>query len=305
MQNRRIIEGALRESGAQSRARIETTSISALLSFIRAGWSSIVSETWLKLHGVPPGMRALRLVEPDLGYTIGVVTRETELLPPTVKALLERLPVSDSKAGGARLSGKIASIVLAAGAARRFGGRKQLAQLDGRPLLEHAIASAAKSASDMVVVVLGANADAIESGVDLGGALVVRCPDWEQGRHASLRAGLAALDPGVAAALITLGDEPFLASAASDRLIEARRPDLEVLRATHDGRPGHPVLVERPLFATLMALSEPGASPAAVLREARGEAVPCEDLGGSVDVDTRADLARLEADNRQGSSRSM
>lgn len=104
MQNRRIIEGALRESGAQSKARIETTSISALLSFIRAGWSSIVSETWLKLYGVPPGMRALRLVEPDLGYTIGVVTRETELLPPTVKALLERLPVSDSKAGGVALS---------------------------------------------------------------------------------------------------------------------------------------------------------------------------------------------------------
>ena len=36
-------------------------------------------------------MRALRLVEPDLGYTIGLVTRDTELLPPTVKALLERL----------------------------------------------------------------------------------------------------------------------------------------------------------------------------------------------------------------------
>ncbi len=97
MQNRRIIEGALRGSGAQSKTRIETTSISALLSFIRAGWSSIVSETWLKLYGVPPGMRALRLVEPDLGYTIGVVTRETELLPPTVKALLERLPASGGR----------------------------------------------------------------------------------------------------------------------------------------------------------------------------------------------------------------
>lgn len=91
MQNRRIVEAALRASGARAEARVETTSISALLAFARAGWSTIVSDTWLDLYGVPEGMRALRLVEPDLGYTIGLVTRDTELLPPTVKALLRRI----------------------------------------------------------------------------------------------------------------------------------------------------------------------------------------------------------------------
>ena len=89
MQNRRIVEAALRRSGASTRARIESNSITALLSFARAGWSSVVSETWLNLYGVPPGMRAIPLVEPDVAPTIGIVSRDTELQPPAVSALLE------------------------------------------------------------------------------------------------------------------------------------------------------------------------------------------------------------------------
>src|SRR4051794_19589495 len=105
---------------------------------------------------------------------------------------------------------RIVSIVLAAGAGRRFGGRKQLAPLHGRPLLEHALAAAAAAPSDAVLLVLGADAEEIERGIELGGATAVRCPGWERGQGASLRAGLAALGPEVAAALVTLGDEPFL-----------------------------------------------------------------------------------------------
>ncbi|MEZ5077135.1 MAG: LysR family transcriptional regulator [Solirubrobacterales bacterium] len=92
MQNRRIIDAALRESGATARACVESDSISALLSFARAGWSSVVSKTWLGLYGVPTGMRALPLVEPEIDHMIGIVTRDTDLLPPVVGALLEHMP---------------------------------------------------------------------------------------------------------------------------------------------------------------------------------------------------------------------
>jgi DNA-binding transcriptional LysR family regulator len=92
MQNRRIVEGMLREAGASARARVESDSIAALLSFARAGWSSVVSKTWLGLYGVPEGMRALPLVAPKVDYTIGIVTPDTELVPPVVQALLDRVP---------------------------------------------------------------------------------------------------------------------------------------------------------------------------------------------------------------------
>lgn len=89
MRNRRIVESALLAAGARTTARVETDSISALLSFALQGWSSVVSEAWLELYGVPPGMRALRLVEPELSQPIGIVTRDSALLPPTVVALLD------------------------------------------------------------------------------------------------------------------------------------------------------------------------------------------------------------------------
>src|SRR5918997_1615678 len=76
-----------------------------------------------------------------------------------------RRVTSGPGAGG----GGAAGLVLAAGAARRFGGPKQLAELDGRPLLEHALA--ALSGLDRIVVVLGARADEIRAGADLGAAV--------------------------------------------------------------------------------------------------------------------------------------
>jgi molybdenum cofactor cytidylyltransferase len=191
------------------------------------------------------------------------------------------------------MPGRVASMLLAAGAARRFGGRKQLALLEGRPLLDHALAIAAASDTDPTVLVLGAYAEEIAAAVDLGDAQVVRCPDWELGRAASLRAGLAALPADTEAALITLGDEPFVSPAAGARLLAARRPGLAAVRASYAGRPGHPVLVERELFERLR---DPGdRKPGQILKAAGALLVPCDDLGASVDIDTPAELAELTA----------
>ena len=65
----------------------------------------------------------------------------------------------------------IGGVVLAAGGASRFGSPKQLAELDGRPLLQHAVdAMLAVPAIDPVVVVLGAEAERVRAAVDFGEA---------------------------------------------------------------------------------------------------------------------------------------
>ena len=70
----------------------------------------------------------------------------------------------------------IAGVVLAAGSGSRFGGAKQLAELDSRPLLEHALrAVEAVPALERIVVVLGARAQEIRAGVDFGATEVVVC----------------------------------------------------------------------------------------------------------------------------------
>ena len=142
---------------------------------------------------------------------------------------------------------EIGGVVLAAGEGKRFGGCKQVARLDGRPLLEHAVrAMLAVPAISPVVVVLGAHADAVRSEVDLDGADVVVCERWAEGQSASLKAGVAALGD-VEAAVITLGDQPFITPEVIARILDQRGRHLAV-RATYDARPGHPVLLERRLL---------------------------------------------------------
>jgi molybdenum cofactor cytidylyltransferase len=140
----------------------------------------------------------------------------------------------------------IGGVVLAAGEGRRFGGTKQLAELRGRPLLEHAVrAMLAVPAISPVVVVLGHDADAIRSRVDLGRAEAVVCEDWREGQAASLRAGIAALGP-VDAAVVMLGDQPFVTPQVIAGVLDAG--GYEAVRATYGGEPGHPVLLTRALL---------------------------------------------------------
>jgi CTP:molybdopterin cytidylyltransferase MocA len=134
----------------------------------------------------------------------------------------------------------VGCIVLAAGAGRRFGGPKQLAVLDGRPLIAHVVELARPYEP---VVVLGAHAAEVRPAVT--GARVVVCEDWAEGQAASLRAGVAALGPGVAWALVLLADQPFLTREVLGGVVAARGDDVDAVRATYGGVPGHPVLLGR------------------------------------------------------------
>ena len=183
--------------------------------------------------------------------------------------------------------------MLAAGAGERFGGRKQLAELDGRPLLEHVLAAMAAAPLDGVVVVLGAQAEEISAGVSLHGARVVICPDWDEGQAASLRAGIGALS-GASAAVVALGDQPRISPRAVDRVLGERSPEALAVRATYDGKPGHPVVLERPLFGAIARLrGDEGART--LLRGVAVRDVACDGLGRPDDVDTPEQLEVLRA----------
>jgi CTP:molybdopterin cytidylyltransferase MocA len=174
-----------------------------------------------------------------------------------------------------------AGLVLAAGAGTRFGGAKQLALVDGRPLVEHAIAAVA--GLERVAVVLGAHADKVRAGADLGAAEVVVCPDWAEGISASLRTGLAALE-GAAEVVIVLADQPGVGPAAVERVLSTPGP---AVRAVYLGEPGHPVVVRRPLLERAGELR--GDAGFRTLLDGAA-AVECSDVGDPLDIDTRDDL---------------
>jgi CTP:molybdopterin cytidylyltransferase MocA len=180
----------------------------------------------------------------------------------------------------------VGGLILAAGESRRFGSPKQLALLDGRPLLEHALsAMAAAKSVERTVVVLGSHASEIVAGVRLDGALAVICDDWNEGQAASLRAGVEALADLAAAIVVTLGDQPLIDPRAIDRVVAARGGGAAAVRAGYLGRPGHPVVFERELFEPARRLrGDEGARGLLATVDVR--VVACDGLGSDADVDT-------------------
>jgi CTP:molybdopterin cytidylyltransferase MocA len=164
----------------------------------------------------------------------------------------------------------IAAVVLAAGAASRFGAPKQRLLLPG--VLERVQASAV----DEIVVVAGAYP------LEAEGTRIVECPDWERGPGASLRCGLAALPARARAAVVCLADGPALEPRAIDRLIVAWRAGAgTLLAASYGGERGHPALLAREVW---------GEVPDEGARALDPVLVPCDDLGSPGDVDRADDL---------------
>lgn len=188
-----------------------------------------------------------------------------------------------------------AAVVLAAGAARRYGRQKLLAPLAGRPVVRWVVECALASGVDSVVVVLGREGERVRGALE---GLPVRFapnPDYARGMSTTLRAGIRALPDEALAAVILLGDQPTVAPDAVRALLDAwRRTPFPIVLPSYGGAPGHPVLFDAVLFPELlMVRGDQGGrevvarDPARVLRVELPFSPP-------PDIDTPADRDALE-----------
>ena len=90
MQNRRLIDQHLAETGASARPTLESNSMLVLFSHIRTGkWSSIMPLNLTKTFGFAEPIRTIPIVEPDVRHMVGLVAAQREPHTPLVAALLE------------------------------------------------------------------------------------------------------------------------------------------------------------------------------------------------------------------------
>jgi CTP:molybdopterin cytidylyltransferase MocA len=151
----------------------------------------------------------------------------------------------------------VAAVVLAAGAASRYGGPKQ------RALLPAVLTALCETEVSPIVVVEGAWALEPRSN-EVHEVTLVHCADWADGPGASLRCGLA-----------VLGDGPELDPRAVSRMAAAAG-SAAVLAATYDGSRSHPVLLARSAWPSV---------PAEGARALEPVLVDCSDLRPPGDVD--------------------
>ena len=190
----------------------------------------------------------------------------------------------------------IGGLVLAAGAGTRYGSRsKLLAELEGRPLLEHAVAAqCAVPELERVAVVLGAFASEVLARVHFMRSEPVVCERWEEGQAYSLRRGIEFLTDGrsdVRRVIVTLGDQPRMTPELIARFVS----EPPGTRAAYGGRPGHPVVLGPVQMRAIASLRGDQGARDLLLGGGR---IECGTLSAALDVDTPEDLEAIRHEAR-------
>jgi molybdenum cofactor cytidylyltransferase len=185
-------------------------------------------------------------------------------------------------------------VLLAAGEGRRYGGIKQLVEIEGQPMVRR-VARVVLEQGVPVIVVTGAHAEQVEAVLDDLPLQIIRYAGWQDGMGSSLAAGIRGVDasfPQASAALLCLADQPLLAAALIQQMLQRHAEAPERLLVTEqDGVSGPPVLFPRDCFAALTALSGTRGAHGLIEREA----VRVERFASTngIDIDTPQDLQRV------------
>jgi len=190
----------------------------------------------------------------------------------------------------------VAAVVLAAGHSSRMGDNKLLVELDGQPLIRHAVRAALASRAHPVVVVTGNQAERVRAALTGLDVVFAHNSDFASGMASSLRTGVMAV-PNAAAAMICLGDMPRVTAMHLDQLIAAfgeAGDDGTIIVPTCERKRGNPVVWGRDHFGEIGELSGDVGARSLIERHAsRVRTVAIDDPAILVDVDTPDALAAL------------
>ncbi len=191
----------------------------------------------------------------------------------------------------------ISLIVLAAGKSTRMHGRnKLLVKVEGKPIIRRVVEAGLKSKVDEVIVVMGWEADRVQKALAELPVRLVLNKDYEKGQSSSVKAGLREVARVAQAVLILPGDVAMIDSRSINLVIgEYVQKKKTIVIAAHQGRPGHPILLDGKLFKEIENISEHTFGLKAVVRNHEKEVRLVETGSGIVlrDVDTPEDVKEL------------
>ena len=199
----------------------------------------------------------------------------------------------------------IPAVVLAAGRSTRMGRPKAMLPLGPEEMahlpetfLTRIVRTLLEAGVDDIVIVLGYEAGAIAASFSASGlpARLVVNDAYDRGQLSSLQTALAVVDrPGISALLVTLVDVPLVTARTVRAVLDCyRQTHAPVVRPTHGERHGHPLLIDRSLFAALRA-ADPATGAKSVIRAhatALGD-LAVDDEGAFIDIDTPDDYQSL------------
>ncbi|WP_336022321.1 nucleotidyltransferase family protein [Halobellus salinisoli] len=190
---------------------------------------------------------------------------------------------------------RVAGVLLAAGTSSRFGDRnKLLATHEGEPIVRRAARTLLDAGLDPVVAVVGHEAERVTDALDGLDVRLVTNDTYETGQASSVRAGIRTLaesGDSIDAAVIALGDMPFVSPETVETLVAAYEAEVgDALAAAYEGVRGNPVLFDRRFFADLVDVAGDVGGREILLESGASACVAVSDPGVRRDVDELADL---------------
>ena len=186
---------------------------------------------------------------------------------------------------------RIAALLLAAGASRRFGSDKRLHSIDGVPLLARTLDVYRRALPEVAVVIRPHQPD-VAAIVRTANCRIVEAADARLGQSRSLAAGVRAMQ-GHDGLLIGLADMPFVEVDTLRLLVASMvaQPQ-QIVRPRSEGRPGNPIGFPSRLFESLTQIEGDQGARQIVAASDDVVAVDVDDPGIHQDIDRPPDLAR-------------
>lgn len=187
-------------------------------------------------------------------------------------------------------------IILAAGSSGRLGRLKQLLPYKNKILLQYLINEAKVSVANVVVVVLGANAEIIQTELQTKHIHIVINKEWNKGMSSSICCGineLQKISPGIQTAILMVCDQPFVTTLLLNDLIDIHQnTGKPIVTCSYDSTTGPPALFHKNLFPELLQLTG-DAGARSIVQKYINEVATVSFPEGRIDIDTAADYEAL------------
>jgi len=204
------------------------------------------------------------------------------------------LPAGEEGAGPVAGVAGVAGVLLAAGTSSRMGCNKMLFELAGESVLRGAARRALAGGLSPLLVVLGHQAERARQELDGLACQVVINPEYDQGITASLKAGVSALPPAAAAAVVLLADMPLVSTEMiAEMVARYRATGAPLVISDYGGVTAPPMLYDRRLFGELRQMTAGGCGRQVVKRHRTEAQVLSWPPATLADLDVPEDYARI------------
>ena len=194
---------------------------------------------------------------------------------------------------------RIGALILAAGLSSRMDEFKPLLEVEGKSLIENAIALFKDTGIEEIVTVVGYRAETLIPIIETASSRYVVNENYQDGMFSSIQKGIVELKEACDAFFLLPVDIPCVSTATLRLLLDNffEGSSTLICYPEFQSRRGHPPLIDSCLVDHIISYTGEGGMRSCLRRyEDRAINVPVTDPFVRLDVDTKEDFFRLKSE---------